>query len=115
MVHREGSKGTIEGPFYAPGAPQFGPEATLPMRDGERGTPMLFRGQVRAVDGNPLGGATIDIWHCDDEGYYALGATVDVPTRSGRLASSREAAPAITKEPPGATSPAGPMPLRVDS
>ena len=32
---REGSKGTIEGPFYAPGAPEFGAEATLPMRDGE--------------------------------------------------------------------------------
>ena len=68
---REGSKGTIEGPFYAPGAPQFGAEGTLPMRDGERGTPMIFRGQVRAVDGTPLGGATVDIWHCDDEGYYA--------------------------------------------
>ena len=32
---RAGSKGTIEGPFYAPGAPEFGAEATLPMRDGE--------------------------------------------------------------------------------
>jgi catechol 1,2-dioxygenase len=68
---REGSKGTIEGPFYAPGAPRFGAEATLLMRDGEKGTPMVFRGQVRAVDGTPLGGATVDIWHCDDDGYYA--------------------------------------------
>jgi len=68
---RAGSKGTIEGPFYAPGAPRFGADATLPMRDGEKGTPLVFHGQVRSVDGQALGGATVDIWHCDDDGYYA--------------------------------------------
>lgn len=70
-VGREGSKGTIEGPFYAPGAPEFGSEATLPMRTGEKGTPLTFHGQVRSVDGSPLGGAVVDIWHCDDDGFYA--------------------------------------------
>ncbi|WP_375479319.1 catechol 1,2-dioxygenase [uncultured Jatrophihabitans sp.] len=68
---REGSKGTIEGPFYAPGAPQLGSDGTLPMRDGEAGTPMTFHGQVRSVAGKPLAHATVDIWHCDDEGFYA--------------------------------------------
>ena len=68
---REGSKGTIEGPFYAPDAPEFGSEATLPMRDNEAGTPMTFHGQVRSVAGAGLAGATVDIWHCDNEGYYA--------------------------------------------
>lgn len=68
---RQGSKGTIEGPFYVPGSPEFGADTTLPMREGEKGTPLVFHGQVRAVNGTSLGGATIDIWHCDDEGYYA--------------------------------------------
>jgi catechol 1,2-dioxygenase len=68
---REGSKGTIEGPFYAPDAPAFASPATLPMRPEEKGTPMTFHGQVRAVDGTALGGALVDIWHCDDEGFYA--------------------------------------------
>lgn len=68
---REGSKGTIEGPFYCPGAPWLDSEAALPMRDNEPGTPMTFHGQVRSVDGTPLPGATIDIWHCDDLGFYA--------------------------------------------
>jgi catechol 1,2-dioxygenase len=68
---RSGSKGTIEGPFYVPGAPAFDAEATLPMRPGEKGTPMTFHGQVRALGGSPLGGALVDIWHCDDDGYYA--------------------------------------------
>jgi len=68
---REGSKGTIEGPFYAPGAPQFRAEDTLPMRDGEAGTPMTFHGQVRSVAGVPLASSTVDVWHCDDKGFYA--------------------------------------------
>jgi catechol 1,2-dioxygenase len=41
------------------------------MRDGEAGPPMTFHGQVRSVAGAPLPGATVDIWHCDDEGFYA--------------------------------------------
>ena len=34
---REGAEGTIEGPYYVPGAPESEREATLPMRDGEAG------------------------------------------------------------------------------
>lgn len=68
---RKGSKGTIEGPYYAPDAPELGADATLPMRDGEKGTPLLFQGQVRALDGTPLPGAKVEIWHADDDGYYS--------------------------------------------
>jgi catechol 1,2-dioxygenase len=68
---RKGSKGTIEGPYYAPNAPELGADATLPMRDGEKGTPLLFQGQVRALDGTPLPGAKVEIWHADDDGYYS--------------------------------------------
>jgi catechol 1,2-dioxygenase len=69
--NRQGSKGTIEGPYYVPNAPTLPSTATLPMRDGERGTPLVFAGQVRDVDGTPLAGATVEIWHADDEGYYS--------------------------------------------
>ncbi|MBV9023213.1 MAG: catechol 1,2-dioxygenase [Streptomycetaceae bacterium] len=69
--NRQGSKGTIEGPYYVPGAPEFPAEATLPMRENETGTPLLFQGQVASVDGTPLAGAVIDIWHADDDGYYS--------------------------------------------
>ena len=54
---REGNKGTIEGPYYVPGSPRLQTPATLPMRADEGGTPLLFQGQVRAVDGTPLPGA----------------------------------------------------------
>ncbi|MGJ0119437.1 catechol 1,2-dioxygenase [Williamsia sp. MIQD14] len=68
---RDGSKGTIEGPYYVPDAPELGSEAWLPTRDGEQGTPLLFEGQVRSVDGTPISGATLEIWHADADGFYS--------------------------------------------
>jgi catechol 1,2-dioxygenase len=67
---RAGSKNAIEGPFYVPGAPEFGSEATLPMRPDEKGSRLTLRGQVRSVDGTSIGGAVVDIWHGDSEGFY---------------------------------------------
>jgi catechol 1,2-dioxygenase len=68
---RQGSKGTIEGPYYVPGSPEFHGEATLPMRDDESGTPLLFQGQVTGVDGTPLAGARVEMWHADADGFYS--------------------------------------------
>jgi len=68
---REGSKGSIEGPYYVPDSPELGADATLPMREGEQGTPLLFQGQVTNVAGDPLAGAKVEIWHADDEGFYS--------------------------------------------
>ncbi|MFE4539326.1 catechol 1,2-dioxygenase [Streptomyces scopuliridis] len=68
---REGSKGTIEGPYYVPDAPALPAEATLPMSEEEAGTPLLFQGQVADVDGSPLPAAKVEIWQADDAGYYS--------------------------------------------
>lgn len=70
-AHRKGSKGTIEGPFYAAGAPEFAWDGTIPKRDDEPGTPFLFTGEVRSVDGAPLPGAKVELWHADDLGFYS--------------------------------------------
>jgi catechol 1,2-dioxygenase len=68
---REGSKGTIEGPYYVPDAPEQPAEATLPTRPDEHGTPLLFQGQVTGVDGTALPNAKVEIWHADADGYYS--------------------------------------------
>ena len=68
---RQGTSGTIEGPYYIPGAPEFRSQATLPMRDGEKGTPFVFQGTVTDLDGAPLENAVLDLWHADDDGYYS--------------------------------------------
>lgn len=69
--NREGSKGSIEGPYYVPDAPAQTGEATLSMREDEPGTPLLFQGQVTSLDGRALPGATVEIWHADAEGFYS--------------------------------------------
>ncbi|MFR9803604.1 catechol 1,2-dioxygenase [Pseudonocardia sp. RS010] len=68
---RKGAVGTIEGPYYIPGAPEFTSEATLPMREDEKGTPLLFQGTVTDLDGAPIDGALVELWHADDAGYYS--------------------------------------------
>lgn len=68
---REGSKGSIEGPYYVPEAPELPAKASLPMREDEKGTPLLFTGQVTNVAGDALPGARIEIWHADEDGFYS--------------------------------------------
>jgi catechol 1,2-dioxygenase len=68
---RKGATGTIEGPYYIPGSPEFRTAATLPMRDGEKGTPFAFGGTVTDLDGNPLEDARVELWHADDDGFYS--------------------------------------------
>lgn len=69
--HRNGNKGSIEGPYYAPNAPEHKSPSTIDMRPDEKGTPMLFQGQVRSTDGSPLPLAKIELWHADEDGFYS--------------------------------------------
>jgi catechol 1,2-dioxygenase len=73
--HREGNKGSIEGPYYIPDAPRHetgkGKPAAIDMRPDEKGTMMLFQGQVTGTDGTPLPNAKVELWHADEDGFYA--------------------------------------------
>jgi catechol 1,2-dioxygenase len=68
---QRGTKGTIEGPYYLPDQVKLASACELPRRADEKGTPLVFEGQVRDLDGTPLGGAEVDIWHADADGYYS--------------------------------------------
>jgi catechol 1,2-dioxygenase len=69
--HREGNKGTIEGPYYVPDAPEQGSRGTIPMREGEGGTPLAWSGRVTSTDGTSLAGAKVEVWHADADGFYS--------------------------------------------
>jgi catechol 1,2-dioxygenase len=69
--HREGNKGTIEGPYYVPDAPEQGASGAVPMRDDEPGTPLTWTGTVTSTDGSALSGAKVELWHADADGYYS--------------------------------------------
>jgi catechol 1,2-dioxygenase len=72
--HHVGSKGTIEGPYYVPGAPEVADEngvGTVPMRPDEKGTPLVWKGTITSTDGTPLEDGKVEIWHADDLGFYS--------------------------------------------
>lgn len=68
---QKGTKGSIEGPYYLPDQMKLDSVCTLPKRDDEAGEPLVFSGQVRDISGNPVGGAEVDIWQADADGYYS--------------------------------------------
>jgi hydroxyquinol 1,2-dioxygenase len=62
------TESTVLGPFYLPGAPEFANGANI--AEGVDGEPTYFCGVVRSAGGQPLAGATLDIWSTDGEGLY---------------------------------------------
>lgn len=80
---------TVLGPFFVDGAPEY--EHGGDIANGARGEPCYVSGQVRALDGAPIAGATIDVWQSDDEGYYDVQrADVAQPQARGRLLSGAD-------------------------
>lgn len=59
---------TVLGPFFVQSAPerQNGDDIS----GGLEGDPLLVNGSVVTVDGLPVAGAIVDVWHSDNEGYY---------------------------------------------
>lgn len=65
-----GTPRTIEGPLYVAGAPISTGEARLD--DGnDAGTVMFLHGRVLDAGGQPLAGATVDVWHASTGGTYS--------------------------------------------
>ena len=59
---------TVLGPFYVPGAKNMPMWADIAQE--APGEPAYVFGRVLDVGGKPIGGATIDIWQTDGEGFY---------------------------------------------
>ena len=62
------TEATVFGPFHVEGAPRY--EDGADISNGARGEPCLVRGRVLGLDGQPVAGATIDVWQADAEGHY---------------------------------------------
>jgi catechol 1,2-dioxygenase len=66
-----GTPRTIEGPLYIADAPLEKGEARLD--DGtETGEVLIMEGQVRDMDGTPVAGAIVDVWHANTKGGYSF-------------------------------------------
>jgi catechol 1,2-dioxygenase len=67
-----GTPRTIEGPLYVAGAPESVGFAR--MDDGSedgKGEVLIMHGQVRDIDGKPVSGAKVEVWHANTLGNYS--------------------------------------------
>jgi len=64
------TEATTAGPFHVEGAPQVGAGGDI--GQGAQGEPFFVRGRVRLLDGRPVAGAEVQVWHADAEGRYDL-------------------------------------------
>jgi catechol 1,2-dioxygenase len=66
-----GTPRTIEGPLYVEGAPLCEGEGRLDDGSDTTSTVMFMTGHVFDLDGVPVPGAVVDIWHADARGFYS--------------------------------------------
>lgn len=77
-----GTETTVLGPFYVQNPPEYPLGADI--QGGLTGEPLYAEGRVTTTDGKPLGGAIVDVWHSDDDGYYDVQQIDKVGGLSGR-------------------------------
>lgn len=57
------------GPFWRPGSPNTDSGESI-VRSPTPGEPVLVQAEVVDVEGRPLEGAEVDVWHASTEGFY---------------------------------------------
>ena len=72
---------TVEGPFHVANAPEVADGGN--MAKGAPGVPCFVVGKVRDLDGKAVGGATLDLWQTDGEGFYEAQRDVTEPWMRG--------------------------------
>lgn len=62
------TEATIFGPFHVANAPQYALGDDI--ANGAKGTPCYVKGSVKGLNGEPVAGASMEVWQSDDEGMY---------------------------------------------
>jgi catechol 1,2-dioxygenase len=75
MINFQGADGatenTVLGPFYLPGSPKRAYGDSI-IEDDDGGPRLTVSGTVRSLGGDPLPGATIDVWQGASNGLYPV-------------------------------------------
>lgn len=62
------TEATVLGPFFVEEAPEI--KMGEDMAFGAAGEPCWVTGRVVDIDGKPLGGARVEVWEADEDGFY---------------------------------------------
>lgn len=68
MKFRAGSVTNLEGPYFLGSVPEI--DDRIPTREGE-GEPLIIEGKVTDLQGHPVEGAELYVWHSDVNGLYS--------------------------------------------
>lgn len=82
-AYGDATEATVLGPFFVQDAPDV--ELGGDIAFGASGEPCWVEGSVRDTDGAPLAGAMLEIWECDEHGFYDVQYAGDRTAARGRL------------------------------
>jgi hydroxyquinol 1,2-dioxygenase len=74
------TEATVFGPFHVANAPSY--EQGEDIANGAPGEPLFVDCTIRGPEGEPIGGAKVDVWQADEDGFY----DVQLPDLSGHRA-----------------------------
>ncbi|MCW3468083.1 hydroxyquinol 1,2-dioxygenase [Rhodococcus pyridinivorans] len=77
QAYKGATDATVFGPFFVEDAPEI--PLGGDMAGGASGQPCWIEGTVTDTDGNPVPNARIEVWECDEDGFY------DVQYTDGRI------------------------------
>jgi hydroxyquinol 1,2-dioxygenase len=67
-AYADATEATVLGPFFVENAPLV--ERGGDIARGASGQPCWVEGTVRDTNGDPVGGARLDVWEADEDGFY---------------------------------------------
>lgn len=68
QAYADATEATVFGPFFVEDAPEV--ELGGDISFGAKGQPAWIEGTVTDTEGNPVPNARIEVWECDEDGFY---------------------------------------------
>ncbi|HET9094377.1 MAG TPA: dioxygenase [Solirubrobacteraceae bacterium] len=84
------TEATVLGPFFVEGAPEIPLGGDVAR--GAPGEPCWVEGSVRETDGQPVAGARLEVWECDETGLYDVQYDSERSAARGRVVADGEGA-----------------------
>jgi hydroxyquinol 1,2-dioxygenase len=92
LAHPAGSgatESTVFGPFFVEGSPAI--ENGGDLGAGAPGRPCFMSGRILSTTGEPIGGASIEVWQADEDGFYDVQRPeLAAPQGRGHLTSAAD-------------------------
>jgi hydroxyquinol 1,2-dioxygenase len=96
------TQSTVLGPFFVEAAPLAEQDADIDPGEAGGGVPLYVDVSVADPAGKPVGGATVDVWHSDDAGFYDVQRGGGELARRARFVTNDEGRPRFRTTAPAA-------------